>query len=103
MNKYYVSRHIYRMTLNQFYKVTKETDKTVWLTLVHSKKVDGDCWSGHEVPTDDFELVPNWSAGCTGLDDPDPNHWKTHTIKVRKTNKEYEPWDGKPCSFDHLD
>lgn len=103
MNKYYVSTHYGRMTLNQFYKVTKETDKTVWLTLVYSKKVNGDCWSGHEIPTDEFQLVPNWKAGCTGLDDPNPNHWKTHTFKIRKTNKEYKLWDGKPCSFDHLD
>lgn len=84
MNKYYVKTFYYGRKYHRFYKVVKETDKTMWLTEVCKQTVEGDCWCGTEIPTD--EPIS-----------------RTSIITVRKNNSEYRLWDGKPLWYDELD
>jgi hypothetical protein len=40
----------YSMTINSYYEIVKRTNKTVYVVELGNKKVDGDGWTGHEVP-----------------------------------------------------
>ena len=40
----------YSMTINSFYEVVRRTNKTVYAVEIGNKKVDGDGWTGHEIP-----------------------------------------------------
>ena len=40
----------YSMTINSFYEVVRRTNKTVYAVKIGNKKVDGDGWTGHEIP-----------------------------------------------------
>lgn len=40
----------YSMTINTFYEIVRRTNKTVYAVEVGNKKVDGDGWTGHEIP-----------------------------------------------------
>lgn len=90
MNKYYVKTNYYNGKRNDFFMLKKETPCMLELIKVFSKQVSGDCFEGHEIPTN--EKFIEFRKGKYGY----------VIIRVSKKNKEFSEWDGNPVPFDHL-
>ena len=79
----------YSMTINTFYEIVRRTNKTVYAVEVGNKKIDGDGWTGHEIPDlsrKDKEIVsgrinPNGSVKLDGhyctIYDGKPKYYNT--------------------------
>ena len=91
MNTYYVKTNYYNGKRNEFFVLDKETPCKLRLLKVLSKQVDGDCFEGHEIPTNEkaVEMLTNGKIGYV-------------YIQVNKKNTEFRLWDGEPVEFDHL-
>lgn len=81
----------YSMTINTYYEIVRRTNKTVYVVEIGKKKVDGDGWTGHEIP------IPE-QKGKTVL---------SGRIKSDKNvsidGKHCRIWDGKPSYYNSLD
>lgn len=91
MNTYYVKTNYYNGKRNEFFVLDKETPCKLRLLKVVPKQTDGDCFEGHEIPTDEkaVEMLTDGKIGYV-------------YIQVNKKNTSFVKWDGKPVSFDHL-
>jgi len=91
----------YSMTLVDFYKVLKETDKTALVQKIGSiEKGDGGYLTGTAIP--DESKNGDEQLRIYKIAPKDSRDW---LLKSRKTgfNKYFDKWDGQPQGFNHCD
>lgn len=81
----------YSMTINTFYEIVKRTNKTVFVVEIGKKNVDGDGWTGHQIPNPDVKEKEVLSGRISS------GGW----VKIDK--KLCRIWDGKPSFYNSLD
>lgn len=91
MNKIYSVSWGYSMTLNNFYKVIKETPKGAIVREIGSTILDGGGYDGHETPNPNVDKTEtDWNAPVEIIDGNEKHPLKFKDYKVLKTETGYK-------------